>query len=74
MKKNILDRNYPTHYIIDNHRTLCGTGWLQGTNYRQAVTCPKCLIALDAIVYDDRIEDMSKDEQDKFFECRGHVK
>ncbi len=43
VKENIIDDNYPVHFYTDLHNTICGTGWLQGANYIEAVTCPKCL-------------------------------
>ena len=42
MKKSILDPGTVTHYEVDLHRALCGSGWLQATNMPELVTCVEC--------------------------------
>lgn len=38
------------HYVVDLHRSLCGSGWLHASTDKSQITCSECLRLLDSSV------------------------
>lgn len=43
LEQKFFDERFPVHLIKDSHLALCGSGWIQGTNMLENVTCVACL-------------------------------
>jgi hypothetical protein len=41
-KRNILSPTCKTHYAVNLHEALCGTGWVQAAGSIEDVTCLDC--------------------------------